>query len=309
MKFTIRPTGTLGLVERGLARVYRDDEDGKQEQVSDYNNALLPMGSRSHRVLYDTTRRKYDISISKEEINRIAKEMRLVDPETKKLIETADPHNEFDPFFKHEALTLEVPNGGITMDTDTAEGAYWWEAIKSEPKKFNVDNKNDNPLERKLHEFKVTTAGHSEKEVKKEVTEGQRATGIFHANKDNVKWCVAVCRGLDIVVEDQPSDMGVVHDAIYSKITLEKDFKTQDGIRNIEKFLILTDMKKADFEIRALIGKAIGLKIIERTGRKYEFEDEQLGTTPDKVYDYLSRKENEETLGKILARLKKPGAQ
>lgn len=308
MKYTIRPTGTMGLVERGVARVYRDDENGKQEQVSDYNNALLPMGSRSHRVLYDTKRRKYDINISKDSLSRIAKEMRLVDPITKKLIETADLHNEFDPFFSHDLLTLEVPNGGITMDTETAEGEFWFEAIKSEPKKFNIDNKNDNPLEKKMHEFKVTTAGHSEKEVKKDIDEGKRATGIYHANKDNVKWCVTVCRGLDIVVEDQPDDLGVLQDAIYSKITLEKDFKTQDGVRNIEKFLILTDMKKSDFEIRGAIGKAIGLKIIERNGRKYEFEDEQLGPTPDKVFDYLTRKENEETLGKILARLKKQGA-
>lgn len=310
MKYTIRPTGAFGLVERGLAKVYRDDEEGKQEQVGDYQNSLLPMGSRSHRVLFDTKRRLYDINISKDDLNRIAKEMRLMDKETKKLIETADKFNEYDAFFSHESLTLEVPNGGITLDTDTAEGEYWWNAIQNEPKKFNIDGKgNDNPLEKKLHEFKVTTAGHSEKELKKDLTEGQRATGIFHANKDNVKWCVTVCRGLDIIVEDQPDDLGALHEAIFSKITIEKDYKTQDGIRNIEKFLALTDMKKSEFNLRGEIGKAIGLKIIKRQGKKYEYDDEVLGTTPDKVYDYLSRKENEETLAKILAQLKKPGLQ
>lgn len=299
----------LGLVERGLAKVYRDDEEGKQEQVGDYNNALLPMGSKSHRVMYDTKKKKYDINLSKEVLDSIAERMKLVDPETKKLIKKADPHNEYDPFFKHDSLTLEVPNGGITLDDETAEGEYWFEAIKNEPKRFNIDNKTDNPLEKKMQEFKVTTAGHSEKEVKKEITEGERATGIYHAIKDDVTKMVAACRGLDIVVEDQPTDMKTVQQAVFSKITIEKDFKTQDGIRNIQKFLDLFDMPEKDFATRAAVGKAIGLKIIERQGRKYEFEDEVLGTTPDKVYDYLSRKENEETLGKILSRLKKTGAQ
>lgn len=308
MKFTIRPTGGFGLVERGLAKVYRDNPEGGREEVSDYHSTMLPGGGRSHRVFWDEKNRVYPIDLSKDQLNRIAKEMRLLDKTTKKLIESADARNEYDPFFCHENLFLEVPNEGISMDSDNAEGEYWLAAIKSEPKLFNLNNNTDNPLVKKVQEFKVITAGHSDVEIKASLKEGRRATEIYHANKDDYAWLKDIARGLDIILGDNP-DIELLRDQIFLKITTEKDFKTRDGVRFIDKFLALTDMSQNERATRAKVTEAIGLHIIVREGRKYSFEDEVIGSTPEKVYEFLSREENADIKGKILARIAEKAAK
>lgn len=303
MKYTVRPTGSLELIERGMAKIYREDNEGRREEVGDYTQSLLPKGARTHRVFFDTKQRKYAIDLDQKELNEIVYEMRLVDPETKRVIEKADPRNEHDPFFKHESLYLDVPNSGLTLDTETAHGRYWMAAIKSEPMMFNIDNTTDNPLVKKVQSFKVTTAGHSDVELRKEITEGEKATGIYHAIKDDLKRMVEVARGMDIIVSDNP-DIEMIRQQLFIKITSDKDFKTRDGVRNIERFLELNDMKEGDRNLRAAITEALGLKLITRDGRKYVYEDVVIGTSADKAFHFLKRKENEDMRALLLAQIK-----
>lgn len=303
MKFTVRASGGLALIEKGMARIYRDDADGKTEDTGNaYQNTLLPGGSRTHRVFYDTKKREYIIGLSTKELSAIAKEMRLIDPKTDKLIESADPRNELDPFFIHDDLVLEVPNGGITLDDDTPEGKYWLAAIQTEPHLFDINNTTDNPLIKKNQDFRVTTAGHSEKEVAKDIKEGEKATGIYHAIKDDVQKLIDTCRAMDIIVDDSP-DIEMMRTAIYTKITTEKDYKTRSGVRNIDKFLSLYEMKKEDFTFRALVGKAVGMKLITREKNNYVYENVILGNTQDKAFEFLSRKENAKLKEGILAQM------
>lgn len=304
MKFTIRPSGTLAIVERGLAKIYRDnpESDGGREELGDYKASRLPGGGESHRVFYDVDKRRYDVVLTAEELAVIVKDLRFIDPLTKKLIETADPRNEFDPFFIHEKLEIEVPNAGVTLDTDDSWGKYWWGAVQAEPKKFDVDNSTDNPLVRKVQSFKVTTAGHSEAEVNQNVKEGQMATERYHSLKEDYKEMINICRGLDITISDTPG-ISVLQNAIYLKITDQKDWKTKDGTRNITKFLALTDMTVEERSIRAKVGEAIGLGIITREGKRYEFDQTVLGQTPDKIYEFLSKKENKDIRKEILVRI------
>lgn len=294
------------LVQKGQAKMYKENpqEEGGREELGDYKQSLLPGGGKSHRVFWDSTKRVYDIDLPKDKLNEIALKMRLIDSETKKIIETADKYNEYDPFFKHEKLEIFVPNSGISLDTETVEGEYWWAAIQSEPKTFDVDNSTDNPLVKKIQSFKVTTAGHSEEEVSRDVKEGQRATAIYHAIKTDYKQMINICRGLDIVIGENPA-IPALQDAIFLKITTQKDWKTKDGSRNIEKFLALTDMPKAELELTAKISEAIGLGIIVRVGKQYEFDQVQIGSTPEKVKDFLNKKEerNQTIRQDLLARI------
>lgn len=307
MKYTIRPAGSMNeLVQKGQAKIYRQspDEDGGRVEVGDYKGALLPGGGKSHRVKFDTGKREYDIALSNTELSAIAKGMRLIDPLTKKIIETADKFNEYDPFFIHEKLEIDIPNAGVTLDTDTDEGKYWWHAIESEPKVFDIDNSTDNPLVKKVQTFRVTTAGHSEAEVSQDIKEGQRATAIFHAIKNDFKQMVDICRGLDITIGENPN-IDALRDAIYLKITTQKDWKTKDGTRCIDKFLALADMAPSEREIRAKVGEAISLGIITRSGKNYEYDQTILGNNPDKVFAFLSKpdEKNQAILKDILEQI------
>lgn len=304
MKYTIQPYGTTGdLIEAGLARMFSEDQNGRRTDQGDYKNALLPGGSRSHRVRYDSDKRRYNIVIDQKALNRIVYALNLTDSKTEKLIETANLNNEFDPFFNHPDLVLEVPNRGLTLDDQTPWGEFWMFAAKSEPLMFNINGTTENPIIRKNQEFVVTTAGHDKKEVDTAQLEGERATGIYHAIKDDFKRLLQNCRAMDIVVDDS-SDIEMMRTALYRKITIDKDMKTRDGVRNIERFLQNNDMKQAEFALRATVTEAIGLGIIAKEGRKLVFDDIVLGTNAQQAFDFLSQKKHEDMKGMLLARVK-----
>lgn len=303
MKYIIKPSGSFGVVERGLAKVFREDRDGgERQEVSDYQNTLLPGGSWPHRIFYDTDNRRYDINLKPADLKRIVEALHFQDPVSKKVIETADPGNEWDPFFNHEDLHIEVPNSGLSMDTDNVWGEFWYAAAESEPKKFNINFTTDNELVRKGQLFNLTTSGHNEKEVKKEVQEGKRANLIYAAHIDDYQWMVETLRGLDVQVSSDVK-IDALQDLIFVKITTEKDFKTRDGMRTIEKFLLITDMKEEDRGTRAKITQAIGLKIIEKEGKRYSFDGQVLGVSPEEIFVYLSKEDHADIKGLIFERI------
>ena len=218
-KYVIRPTGTLSLIQKGMAKVFQENEDGRRVEVGDYKHSMLPGAGKPFRVFWDERKRRYNINIPDARLQFLAKEMKLSDPDSRKMIVSADPGNEYDPFFRHPELMIDVPNGGMAMDDSTVMGEFWWYAIKSAPKHFNINNETDNPLIKNIQEFSVITAGHSESEVSATVKEGKRASQIFWANSTNYKWLLETCRGLDIVV-GEGSDIGMMSDAIFIKITI-----------------------------------------------------------------------------------------
>lgn len=307
--YTIRPKGTLDLIENGMAKMYREDmTTGKRTEIGDYLNALLPNGARSHRVPYSEGKRQYLINLTNEELSAIAAEVKLVDPDTKKLITSADKYNEFDPFMKHLDLVLDVPNSGMILDDQTAWGKYWMEAMRSAQKVFDIDgNSADNPLVSKSQEFKVTSAGHTEQKMDKDIQEGMRAGAIFHAIKDDFERLLAVAGVLDIVVSENPP-ISMLQTTIFLKITSEKDFKTKGGVRNIEAFIAANDMNNESAAFRAIITQAQAMKVITKQGRDLVFNEITLGTSADKAYQFLSKKENASLKGLLLAEVAEKSA-
>jgi hypothetical protein len=308
-KYTIRPIGEIELFEEaGMNQMYRDDDRGKPRPVGEYKNALLPHGVKTHRVFYNSKKRIYEINIPSKVLNEIALKLRFTDPLTKQVITKADVNNEFDPFMIQEELVLEVPNSGLTLDDEDPWGLFWLYAIKSAPKKFNLDNNTDNEAVKRAQEFKVTTAGKTEVEIDESVKEGMRATEIYHSIKDDFRQMMICCRALDIVVADNPP-IDMLQKAIYLKITTEKDYRTKDGMRNIERFLSIQDMKTDDRETRAKVTEAIGLGIIEKENRKLMFEERNLGSSPEKAFEFLMRKENADMKARLLALVSQQSSQ
>lgn len=287
--------------------MYKDLPDGGREEVGDWNQGMLPGASKTHRVFFDPEKRFYPIDLPKTELDEIAKELRYTDAKTGKLIEAADPRNELDPFFCLNELELEVPNSGVTMDDTTALGKFWLAAARSEPKLFNINNGTDNPAIKRVQEFKIMTAGYSQSEKTEKLQEGKRAGDIFYAKKHDYQWLVNTCRGMGISVASD-AKVDALEDAIWLKITDEKDFKI-NGVRAIERFLELNDMKQDDFETKARINLAIDLKIIAKEGRRYSFDEQLLGGSPDEVFAMLARPENADVKGMILARLEEKSSK
>lgn len=303
MKYTVRPTGSMKeLSETGVAKMFREDANGRRIEVGDYQNALLPKGAITHRIRFDRQKRRYNISIPDADLQWIVSELLFIDPETKKPIEKANPGNEYDPFFILETLSVSIPNSGLTMDSDEPLGKLWLYAFKSEPELFNIDNSTDNPLVKKQQIAKITTAEHSENEVSEEIMEGKRAQGILHSIKDDFQMMVEVCRSMDIIVGDNP-DMEMMHTALYVKITTDKDFKSRDGKRNIEKFLEINDMPQEERSLRAKITEAIGIGIITKEGSNLVFNDAVIGNNTEKAYQFFSRDHNADMKGELLARI------
>ena len=308
MKHTIKPVGGLDdLVEKGLAKKFFENDEGKKFGIEDYANPMLPGGGKNHRVFWGEKERRYRINITKEDLQFCVDEMRLTDPKNGKLIEKADPRNEKDPFFIHDELQITVPNAGITIDDETGWGLYWWRAANSEPKKFNVNNNTDNPLVLRGQDFKVTSAGQDENERDKEIAEGMRATDIFAAIKNNFKELLIVARAMDIIVSDNPP-IKTLQDTIYLKITTDKDYLTKDKMRNIDKFFQVTDMKTEDRTIRAMVTEAVDLQIITYEGKNLIYEDEMIGTTNDKAFQFFMKKGNEKFKASLISQVAEKSA-
>lgn len=302
-KFTIKPSGKLDLIEQGLAKMFKEDDRGNREEVGDYKNSLLPYGGRRHRVFYDEEKRQYRIGLSNKELSELAEKIKLVDPKSKQLIKVADKHNEHCEFFKHEELCIIVANEGITLDDEDAWGKFWKAAVEYESKMFDIDGQTDNPLVKAVQDYRVTTSGYSEKEIDRDITESMRATEIYHSIKDDFEQMKETAKAMEIVIGKNP-DIALLRQAIFAKITTEKDFKTRDGERFIERFLRINDMPTDEKNLLAAITDAIGFKIIEKKGRRYFFEEEVLGTTHNKVYETLQEEGNKRLKAQILALVK-----
>lgn len=302
-KYIVKPAGSMKeLAESGIAKLYREDANGRRVEQGDYQNALLPKGALTHRVHYDEKNRQYDINIPKDMLQNIVSRLHYIDPDTNKAIESADPKNQYDPFFKLQDLSITIPNSGVLLDDEDPLGLFWLYAFKSEPLLFNIDNSEENPLIKKQQVAKVTTAGHNEKEFSQDVLEGKRAQGILFSIKDDFNEMVETCRAMDIVIGEDP-DMDMMHTALYIKITTEKDFKARDGQRNIEKFLGIKDMSREEKHLRAKITEAIGYGIISKEGSNLVFNDIIIGNNSDKAYHFLTRSHNSDIKGDLLARI------
>ncbi len=79
-------------------------------------------------------------------------------------------------------------------------------------------------------------------------------------------------------------------------------------MRNIDKFFQVTDMKNEDREIRAMITEAVDLKIITMEGKNLIFEDEMIGTTNDKAFQFFMKKGNEKFKAILIARVAEKSA-
>lgn len=291
MKYTVKPSGSIEIFSRGLAKVFVEDASGRRDEIGDYKNSMLPNGNNSHRVFYDTSKGKYDIDLTDEELNAAVRAMSLSDPKTKIAITSANRHNEYDPFFIHEELVLRIPNSGTTLDDETPIGKFWLKAIESEPHKFKIDNGTGNPALERIQEFQVITSRHSEVAINEEVNEGMEATSRFHSIYEDYQKMIFICQGMDIEVGSEPK-IGVLRSAIYQKITTEKDFKTKDGVRYIDRFFELTDMSKPELEIRAKVSEAISLGIISKVDRRLNFNGEFVGFNAEEAYRYFSNDDN-----------------
>lgn len=301
MKVVIRPKGTIELFEKGIAKVFTEDGEGRKEEVGSYKQSLLPGANKTLRVFWDESKREYDISISDEELQAAVDEFKLVDAKTQKLIVKADRKNEMDPFFISLELEIVIPNSGKVLDSENAVDNFWIKAAYGDEKKFEVQGKESNPLYERVQEFKVTTAGYKERKNKEQINEGKRASKLFSGISDDFEMMLSVAKGFGIEFDkNNTPNISDLEDILYSKFTIEKDYKTKDGRRNIELFIDLASSKKSKIRLIAIISDAIAFDILDKDGRMYLYEDEELGVNVHAIYDYITEDKNAEIQANII---------
>lgn len=146
--------------------MYRESK-GEREVVGDYQNALLPNGSSSFRVFFDSSKRRYDINIPTDELNKIAEELRLPDSDKKETITMADITNEYDPFMFHPDLTVAISNGGQMFIYIIYYCKFLWHAFNSDTKRFNIDNGQTTPWLKKFRNLRLRRQGTMKKRYQK----------------------------------------------------------------------------------------------------------------------------------------------
>lgn len=297
-KYTIKPKGQIELFEKGLAQMFRETDSGKNEHIGNYNLPLLPGGGMDVVVKWSDDKLSYLIDMEAKELNEVAEKMGFVDRQKGVPITTANKYNRLDAFFTNLELALWVDNGGVILDDDTPDGKFWLSVARANPKDFDIDNGEKNPLVASRQSFSVMTAEKTKQEYSKDNTETLRALKILLALDYKTKKDVA--RAFEITIGTDP-EPALLDEVLSLKINQEKDLKSKDGMRNIEFFLSLTDMPKEELELRAKVQQALELNVLERGERNsIMYKDIKLGTTVANSATFLMRETSADIKADIL---------
>jgi hypothetical protein len=301
--YIISSSGQNGLFEKGLAKLYMTDENGKASSNGDYKKQDLPGASKEIRPQWDQKKSIWDVAdLSDKDLQETIIDLSLQNDDKDEQIESANKKNRRDPFFNNIELYLDIKSGGTRVDDETAIGRFWLAVARANHRKFDINGETDNPLDKQSQEFEVTKAGINELRSTKDQQEVKRATKLLF--KLTYKQQKAVARGFEIQLGDDP-EPDVLEEVLHNKITAQKDHKHKgSGLRNIDYFFQMTDMPEDDLNTRDAVQLAIDKRILVKDNKNIMFDKINLGTTVEAAAKFLTKVENLDTKASLLAAIK-----
>ncbi len=297
--------GIAGVTGNKPISILRDNSFGTADEVGEYKSPLFPKCTKEIRVIFDQRSNTWPVALSKDELNAIVADFGFEDEDGSRII-TADKNHRSDPFFNHDDLIARIEEGNLSMDDETPIGLFWKKVAEADDMNYDINNDTDNPLQRARQSFKITTDDNENKKVVRDQDEGMRATELLHTMTDERMKEVARAMGIELPGKIESRQLKAT---LFEKITLRKDAKTNEGVRNIEAFLKTAEMSTKETELRSMITEAVEKRILQKRqfGHLY-FAEIKVGNNIEQVYDFMGEQTNEALMSELIRFVKESRA-
>lgn len=294
-----RKNGFMNEINRPLMR--RVNDEGRTVDTKSLSGAGIP-GTRQGKVIkYDADKRKFPISIPKEELDALVKGMALYDEEG--AITECNIRNSRDRFITHSEMKLSFEENALSFDDEDPKGKIW---------RNYMENVGDFKPKSKSKELVGLVEGASEytyvenkslerAEEEEQLDELARATNLL-SNMD-YQTRVKVLRAMGRKVEPDAGPE-VIDRTMVKLLVKEGDIKNKFGKTNIDMFLEAAELPADELHLKDIVKNARDERIITRVARgkgfTYKFGETPMGSTLKEVEAFLKDKDNEETLNDII---------
>lgn len=267
----------------------------------------VPGAYRRYTIAKKIRTGKMRIGMEQEELNALVKKMALYDLTTNERITEAPLGNGAAPFWVHPELEIYLEYGGMTLNDEVPMDRFWLSVFKADPG-FYFKGEKMNAAVKQMIQFTVSPLSEFVNERIDEAVEGLEAIEILNAMSYDKM--VTILAAMGTVVrkpsneDETPAHEKLVKSRLYYKITEFKDERVE-GVRNIDRFLMMSKDTSNRVEMVALVNTAISKGIIRKSKtNKYYFGAVELGTSKEKVKAYLQDTDNYEVLEEITGKLR-----
>lgn len=278
---------------KSAERVEVDPETGDEIASSPYAKPTPPKIIQRIRIPYDIRRRTYVINpdLKKGELNKLVKDCMLTyeeGPNAGAVIEEANPRNKRDPFFIHSDLYLELTSGTVSIVPEDPIHKIFLESFKAD-NRINEGGKGTKMKNAKV-QWTLSKSGDNYKEKEVEVDETKKALKKLWSMEPKQMRMILTAMGT--LLSSDSTDKRV-ETVLTMKITEDKDRKV-NGVRNIDLFNKYSKAPVGEMQLRSIVTQAYDQGIIGRaSGNRYKYGDLVMGTSIDKVMEFLDEKDNE----------------
>lgn len=295
-----RKNGLMTAINRPLMR--RVDSDGKTLDTKSLDGAGIP-GTRQGKVIkYDADKRKFPITIPKNKLDELVKEMALFDEQG--AITECNIRNSRDRFITHPEMKMSFEENAHSFDDEEPKGIIW---------RNYMENVGDFKPKTSSKELVGLVQGSSEytyvenkslerAEEEEQLDELAKATNLL-SNMD-FQTRVKVLRSMGTKVDAADTNPEVIDRILTKKIFVEGNTKRYAGKTNLDLFLEFGSLPNDVLNLKSNIKEARDKRIITKVTRGdswvYKYGETPLGSTLLKVEEFLKDKDNEEILTDII---------
>lgn len=269
-------------------------ENGETETRDGQLRDRYPNTYTGTRIQWSTGKKRWEISLTEEELDALVKRAKLQyekGPKIGEMIETADIYDKKDPFFNHKELRLIGQEGQFSLLKNVPMDKIMYNGIENN-KKFG---KKGNGLISGAIKFLISDEqGDREFELKEVNTEVKAIMEFGNMTYDK-KLAVATALGF------RPGDLANPDSLQLSMYHfLKSTARNEDGLYNRDKFLKLASEDNEIIAIKSLIEKAKSASVLRfKKAEGYFYNGNNVAKDAEEMIAFLKNANNKDALEKI----------
>lgn len=302
MIYTVNYTKANSFMKAPKLKNKKLDNGEEIENETRYMQPSMPRSFRVYSPPLSYKKKTYLIDCNQEELNNLVKEMGFYDDMGNHIV-TAPMKNANAPFWRHPDLRLVISNGGTTLDDEVPLDKFWLLCFRADPRFKMLGEKLAPALDSKV-EYTVAKISDKIGGADESLDETFKAMKLLTSNSDNLEKLTSILAAMGVDVKNPNENL--VTKALTKKITTLKDVYVQGtSERNIEMFIRLAETPTKDLQIKGLITKARKRGMIRRNSSNiYIYGDFKMGTSLQKVEDFLNHPDHVDVLNELLTKTK-----
>lgn len=271
------------------AKVVEYDEEGKRVMGAqrDFRKTSAPNAIQWRRPPFDTTRRKWMVDITQEELDKLVQSSGLTYEKgvnKGQLIKTANLRNPSDAFFNHSELQTVFESGSSVLDDDNPIDAIIKKWMNSDYRFANRGNRKEGDPMSGLVTYEITDAETESKALEDKYEKPMEAQSLLHSMGFEKKKLVAQAMAIPMI-KPEP---GPLTQALYIRITEQADVRNKEYMAsNIDTFMKLAKMPTEELNLRAIVGSSIGKALTKRLNGAIYLRGQFIGNNLDQACENL----------------------